>query len=72
VAEAHLSALAVGGGGRGAAVGRDFADRQRFAAVLDGNGGLEDVHACGLRGCRPFVNGEARGRPREGRPHAAD
>ena len=29
---------------RGAAVGRDFADRQRLTAVLDDGVGLGDVH----------------------------
>jgi hypothetical protein len=44
VAGTHFPALPIGGSGRGAAVGRNFADRQRFAAVLDGGGGSEDRH----------------------------
>jgi hypothetical protein len=43
VARTHFAALAGAGRGRGAAVGRDFTDRQRFTAVLDGGVGLGDV-----------------------------
>jgi hypothetical protein len=39
-----LPALAGAGRGRGAAVGRDFTDRQRLAAMLDGGVGLGNVH----------------------------
>jgi hypothetical protein len=39
-----LPALPRAGCGRGAAVGRDFTDRQRLTAVLDGGVGLGDVH----------------------------
>jgi hypothetical protein len=50
--------LAGAGGGRGAAVGRDFGDRQRFASLFDGGGGLQIVHGrrvarikAGRQGC---------------------
>jgi hypothetical protein len=41
-------ALAVGGGAGGAAIGRDVADRQRFAAVFNGGDGFEGCHGRGL------------------------
>jgi hypothetical protein len=44
VARTHFAALPGAGRGRGAAVGRDFTDRQRLTAVLDGGVGLGDVH----------------------------
>jgi hypothetical protein len=44
MAGTHFAALPGAGRGRGAAVGWDFADRQRLAAVLDGGVGLGDVH----------------------------
>jgi hypothetical protein len=44
VARTHFAALPGASGGRGAAVVRDFTDRQRLAAVLDGGVGLGDVH----------------------------
>jgi hypothetical protein len=44
VAKTPLPAFPGAGCRRGAAVGRDFADRQRFTAVLDGGVDLEDVH----------------------------
>ena len=50
MAGTNLPALPGAGRGRGATVGRDFTDRQRLAAVLDGGVGLGDVHAhCGAR-----------------------
>jgi hypothetical protein len=45
MAGAYHPALPGGGRGRGAAVGRDFAYRERFATVLDGGGGFKDDHA---------------------------
>jgi hypothetical protein len=48
MAGTDLPALPGTSRGRGAAVGRDFADRQRLAAVLDGGVGLGDVHAYGV------------------------
>ena len=44
MAGTDLPALPGASRGRGATVGRDFADRQRLAAVLDGSVGLGDVH----------------------------
>jgi hypothetical protein len=44
MARTDLPALPRAGGRRGATVGRDFTDRQRFTAVLDGGVGLGDVH----------------------------
>lgn len=46
----NLTALPRAGRGRGAAVGRNFANRQRFAAVLDGGGGLNVGHGGGAPG----------------------
>jgi hypothetical protein len=57
VAGTDLPALPGAGRRHGAAVGRDFADRQRLAAVLDGGVGLGDVH--GPRGGR--VGGDGQG-----------
>jgi len=44
MAGTDFPALPGAGRGRGATVGRDFADRQRLTAVLDGGVGLGDVH----------------------------
>jgi hypothetical protein len=44
VAGTDLPALPSASRGCGASVGRDFADRQRLTAVLDGGVGLGDVH----------------------------
>ena len=44
MARANFSALSGASRGRGATVGRDFADRQRLTAVLDGGDGFGDVH----------------------------
>jgi hypothetical protein len=46
------------GGGRGATIGRDLADRQRLAAMLDGGVGLGDVHGQG--GARIGGGGQGR------------
>jgi hypothetical protein len=42
---ANLAAQPSGGRGRGAAVGWDFADGERFATMLDGGGRFNDGHA---------------------------
>ena len=47
MAVADPSALPGAGVGRGAAIGRDFADRQRFATMLNGGVGLGGVHGHG-------------------------
>jgi hypothetical protein len=44
MARTDLPAFPSAGRGRGAAVGRDFADGQRLTAVLNGGVGLGDVH----------------------------
>jgi hypothetical protein len=44
VARTHFAALPSAGRRRGAAVGRDFTDRQRLTAMLNGGVGLGDVH----------------------------
>jgi hypothetical protein len=45
VAGTDLPALPSASRGRGASAGRDFADRRRLTAVLDGGVGLETVHS---------------------------
>jgi hypothetical protein len=62
MARTDLPALPGTSRGRGAAVGRNFADCQRFTAVLDGGVGLGDVH--GSWGGR--VGGDGQGRYRAG------
>jgi hypothetical protein len=54
----------VGGGAGGAAIGRDVADRQRLAAVLDRDGGFEDGH--GHRVARMPAGRQGRGAGRAG------
>jgi hypothetical protein len=44
-----IPASAVGGGASGASVGRNVADRQRLAAVLDGGGEFDPVMMASLR-----------------------
>jgi hypothetical protein len=44
-----IPASAVGGGASGASVGRNVADRQRLAAVLDGGGEFDAVMMASLR-----------------------
>jgi hypothetical protein len=57
MARTDLSALAGAGRRRGAAVGRDFADRQRLTAVLGGGEGLGDVHGPGVGVLAGMVKG---------------
>jgi hypothetical protein len=47
MAGTHLSAVPGGGGAGRASIGRDFADRQRFATTLNGGVGLGGVHGHG-------------------------
>jgi hypothetical protein len=48
MAGADLPALPGPGGGGGTTIGRDLADGQRLASVLDG-GGVGDIHGHGMR-----------------------
>jgi hypothetical protein len=59
VARTHLAALPSASRRSGATVGRNFADCQRFTAVLDGGVGLGDVH--GPWGGRVGEDGQAGG-----------
>jgi hypothetical protein len=58
MAGADLRALPGAGGGRGATIVRDLADRQRLAAMLNGGVRLGDVHGHG--GARPGGGGQGR------------
>jgi hypothetical protein len=72
MAGTHRPALTVGGGAGGAAIGRDVADRQRFATVL--NGGFKDAHGrrVGLMWAarQGLMAGTSRPTPPAGRPCA--
>jgi hypothetical protein len=55
-----LPALPGASRGRGATVGRDFADRQSLAAVLNSGVSLGDIHAIGMGVLAGKVKGEQR------------